>query len=274
MSVRRQSFADLSYRLVIGGLAALALFIMIAPVLVVLATSLTDNRSLKFPPTGLSFQWYEQLFDAARSRQIHRAAANSLEVAAWSTAAAALFGTMAALAIARSARRWARTLDAVFMSPMILPGLAFGLAALMYFTFLGFRPSLDLIMIGHAMVIVPFVLRTTSASLSQLDPALLESSASLGASWLYTLRRVTLPVIAPGIVAGAFLAFMASIDNVPISLFLSGPRADMLPIRMWGMMESTLDVRVAAVSGVLIAAVLAMMLLMERLVGLTRRMRD
>lgn len=271
---RRRGLADISYTLVIGALAALALLIMVGPVLIVLITSLTDNRSLKFPPTGLSFQWYEQLFDAARSRQIHRAAANSLEVAAWATAAAALFGTAAALALARTRARWARLLDTVFMSPMILPGLAFGLAALMYFTLMGFRPSLNLIMIGHAMVIVPFVLRTASASLSQLDPALLESSASLGAGWFYTLRRVTLPIILPGIVAGAFLAFMASMDNVPISLFLSGPRADMLPIRMWGMMESTLDVRVAAVSGVLIATVLCLMLLMERLVGLTRRMRD
>ena len=271
---RRQSLADLSYTLVIGGLAVVALLILVGPVLVVLVTSLTDNRSLKFPPTGLSFQWYEQLFDPSRSRQIHRAAGNSLEVAAWATAAAALFGTAAALALARSRARWARTLDTVFMSPMILPGLAFGLAALMYFTFMGFRPSLNLIMIGHAMVIVPFVLRTASASLTQLDPALLESSASLGASWFYTLRRITLPIIFPGIVAGAFLAFMASMDNVPISLFLSGPRADMLPIRMWGMMESTLDVRVAAVSGVMIATVLGLMLLMERLVGLTRRMRD
>ncbi len=271
---RRQSFSDISYTLVIGALATLALLIMVGPVLIVLVTSLTDNRSLKFPPTGLSFQWYEQLFDAAKSRQIHRAAGNSLEVAAWATAGAALFGTAAALALARTRARWARVLDTVFMSPMILPGLAFGLAALMYFTLMGFRPSLNLIMIGHAMVIVPFVLRTASASLSQLEPAMLESSASLGASWFYTLRRVTLPIILPGIVAGAFLAFMASMDNVPISLFLSGPRADMLPIRMWGMMESTLDVRVAAVSGVLIATVLCLMLLMERLVGLTRRMRD
>ena len=74
--------------------------------------------------------------------------------------------------------------------------------------------------------------------------------------------------------AGAFLAFMASIDNVPVSLFLSNARTDTLPIRMWGMMESTLDVRVAAVSGVLIAAAFVLMLIMEWTVGLTRRMRD
>jgi putative spermidine/putrescine transport system permease protein len=144
----------------------------------------------------------------------------------------------------------------------------------MYFTFMGFRPSLALIAIGHIVVVSPLVLRTTSASMSQLDPALLESSASLGASWFYTFRRVTLPVIAPGIAAGAFLAFVGSLDNVPISLFLAGPRSDMLPIRMWGMMESMLDPRVAAVSGVLIAVVLVLMLVMERVVGLTRRLRD
>lgn len=274
MSARRRSLSDISYIAVTGGLAALALVILVGPVIIVLLTSLTDNRSLKFPPTGLSFQWYEQLFDAARSRLIHRAASNSLEVAAWATAASTLFGTMAALALARSRSAWARATDAVFMSPMILPGLAFGLAALMYFTLMGFRPSLNLIIIGHAIVIVPLVLRTTTASLAQLDISLLECSASLGASRLYTFRRVTLPIIAPGIIAGAFLAFMASLDNVPISLFLSSPRTDMLPIRLWGMMESTLDVRVAAVSGVMIVAVLTLMLVMDRLVGLTRRIRD
>ena len=274
MSARRRSLSDVSYVAVTGGLAVLALTILIGPVIIVLLTSLTDNRSLKFPPTGLSFQWYEQLFSSAQSRQIHRAAGNSLEVAAWATALSTIFGTMAALALARSRTTLARTADAVFMSPMILPGLAFGLAALMYFTLMGFRPSLNLIVIGHAIVIVPLILRTTSASLAQLDVSLLECSASLGASRLYTFRRVTLPIIAPGIIAGAFLAFMASLDNVPISLFLSGPRTDMLPIRLWGMMESTLDVRVAAVSGVMIVTVMALMILMDRLVGLTRRIRD
>src|SRR5262249_36504198 len=202
-----------------------------------------------------------------------RAAMNSLEVALIAMASATVLATLASVGLARRRGAWVRAVDTFFMSPMILPMLAFGLAALMYFTFMGFRPSLGLIALGHVVVVAPLVLRTTSASLSQLDPALLESSASLGAGWLYTFRRVTLPVIAPGIVAGAFLAFVASLDNVPVSLFLAGPRSDMLPIRMWGMMESMLDVRVAAVSGVLIGTVLALMLVMERVVGLTRRLR-
>ena len=272
--VRRRRASDLVYVVVVGGLAGLGLLILVAPVVIVLLTSFTPSRSIKFPPSGLSLQWYQLLFDPVRSSQIHRAALNSLTVAVVAMGCATVLATLASVALARRSGRWPRVVDTLFMSPLILPMLAFGLAALMYFTLLGFRPSVPLIMVGHIVVVAPFVLRTTSASLSQLDPALLETSASLGAGWLYTFRRVTLPVIAPGIAAGAFLAFIASLDNVPVSLFLAGPRSDMLPIRMWGMMESALDVRVAAVSGVLIATVLVLMLVMERLVGLTRRLRD
>jgi putative spermidine/putrescine transport system permease protein len=238
-----------------------------------LAMSFTEGRSLKFPPPGFSLQWYAVLFDAAQSRQIHRAAGNSLQVAAIATTVAAVFGTLAALGLAHARSRWARVADTLFMSPLILPALAFGLAALMYFTFIGLRPSLELIMLGHAVVIVPFVLRTASASLTQLNPALLESSASLGASRLYTFRRVTLPLIRPGVLAGAFIAFMSSFDNVPVSLFLRDARTDMLPIRMWQDLEGKLDVTIAAVSGVLIVLTVALMILMESIAGLSRRLR-
>ena len=188
------------------------------------------------------------MFDASQSRQIHKAAWNSLEVACFSTLFGVVLATLASLGLARNRRKMARVADNFFMSPLVLPGITFGLAALVYFSTLGFRPSLDLMIAGHLIVTMPFILRTTTASLSQLDPALLDSSHSLGASWFYTLRRVTLPLIFPGIAAGAFLAFMASIDNVPVSLFLSNARTDTLPIRMWGMMEA--DSRRAGGGGV------------------------
>lgn len=270
---RRNTLHDLSHDVVVYGLAGLALLILVAPVIIVLLTSFTDSQTLQFPPKGFSLQWYEKLFDPDQSRQIHRSAYNTLEVAMWSTAAAALFGTLAALGLYQSHSTWARLSDTLFMSPLILPGIAFGLAALIYFTMLGFRPSLTLMMVGHAIMIVPFVLRTSMASLTQLDRSLLDAAHSLGATRFYSFRRVTLPIIAPGIAAGSFIAFMASVDNVPVSLFLSGPRTDMLPIRLWGMMESTLDVRVAAVSGVLIISILVALLIMERLTGLSQRMR-
>jgi putative spermidine/putrescine transport system permease protein len=270
---RQESLADRSYRLVMGGLTAVALVILVGPVVVVLVTSFTDSLSLKFPPPGLSTRWYRVLFDPRQSAEIHSAAATSLLVAAVATAFATVLGTLAALAIARSRAGWARGLDVLFMSPIILPALAYGLSALAFFTLLGFRLSIQFLVIGHIVVIAPFVLRTTVASLSQLDPALLDSSASLGASALYTFRRVTLPIILPGIAAGAFLAFMASFDNVPVSLFLADARTEVLPIRMWHMLEATLDVRTAAISGVLIGATLLLLLVMDRVVGLARRMR-
>jgi putative spermidine/putrescine transport system permease protein len=107
-----------------------------------------------------------------------------------------------------------------------------------------------------------------------MDSALLESSASLGASRLYSFWRIAFPLIRPGIMAGAFIAFMSSFDNVPVSLFLRDARTDMLPIRMWQDLEGRLDVTIAALSGVIILVTLIMMILMERVVGLSRRLRQ
>ena len=269
---KRKTMSDLSYELVIGGLATLGIIVLVLPVAIVLLTSFTTSASLKFPPPSLSVRWYEALFDPVRSAHIHRAAWNSLSVAGSATLFAVVCSVLAALSISKIKSASARGLEAGFLSPLVLPTLAYGLATLIFFTLLGRRPSLMLLSIGHVVVIAPFIFRTSLASLTQLDPALLEGSMSLGATRFYTFRRVTLPIIAPGVIAGAFLAFIASLDNVPVSLFLSNARSDMLPIRMWGMMESTLDVRVAAISGVLIASVLVLMVVLERLVGLTKRM--
>jgi putative spermidine/putrescine transport system permease protein len=269
----RHRLDRLSYRLAVRGLAGAALLILLGPIVIVLIVSLTDAVALKFPPPGYSLRWYKALADPAQSGEIQRAAWNSLKLALGATLLASLLGTAAALAIGRSRAGWARTLDLFFLSPLVLPGLAFGLAALMYFTLLGLRPAMPLLVIGHVVIIVPLVIRTTVASLSQLDPALLECSASLGAGPFYTWRRVTLPLIGPGIGAGAFLAFMASFDNIPVSLFLADARTEVLPMRMWGMLESRLDVRTAAVSGVITLVTLALLFVMDRLFGVGRQLR-
>lgn len=269
--MRPAGAGDVSYRVVLGLLSLVALLILVTPVVVVLVTSFTDSRSLRFPPPALSLRWYRSLFDPVQSAQIHAAAWNSLVVAASSTAISVVLGTAAALAIARRRTWWSQALDGLFMSPLVLPTLAFGLAALMFFSTLGLPLSIPLMIVGHVAIVVPFILRTTIASLSQLDRGLLDTSASLGAGSFYTFRRVTLPIIRPGILAGAFIAFMASLDNVSVSLFLAGPETDVLPIRMWSMLESTLDVRTAAVSGVLIFTTALLVVVMDRVVGLTRR---
>ncbi len=270
MTRQRQSLADLSFNVTIWALALASLALLLLPTLVVVIVSFTSGFSLKFPPPGYSWRWYAALLDAW---QLHFAAANSFKVACWTTLLSVVLGVSASLAIARSEHWTGRLLDSLFMSPLVLPALAFGIAALMFFSLLGLPISILTLIIGHTVVCVPYVIRTTVAALAQLNPAFLESSASLGASGLYTFRRVTLPLIRPGILAGAFIAFMSSFDNVPVSLFLRDARTDMLPIRMWQDLENRLDVTIAAVSGVMIAFTIAALVVMERISGLSRRLR-
>jgi putative spermidine/putrescine transport system permease protein len=259
-----------SIKLVFRLLSGVALIFLIAPTLIVLITSFTASQSLKFPPAGFSLRWYAALWDAD---QMQRAAWNSLVIAFWTTAFSVLLGTAAALAIARSKSPALRAADLLFMSPLLLPALAFGFAALIFINKLGFTPSIPFLVLGHVIVCVPFVLRTTLASLSQLDPVLLEASQSLGGGPWMTFRRVILPLISSGVTAGAFLAFMASFDNVPVSLFLADERTEVLPIHLWQQIETNLDVRTAAASGLIVIATLILMLLAEKFAGLTRQMR-
>jgi len=269
-SAQRQAPSTLVLQGVLFGVAALAVLLLLAPTVVVIVVSFTNGYSLKFPPPGYSLRWYAALADAW---QLQFAALNSLKVAVGATTLCVLLGVPAAMGIARSESKTARALDSLFMSPLILPALAFGLASLIYFSRLHVNLSLATLVAGHAVVGVPYVIRTTVAALSQLPPALLESSASLGASRAYTFRRVTLPLIAPGIAAGAFICFMSSFDNVPVSLFLRDAATDMLPIRMWQDLEGKLDVSIAAVSSLMVLVTLVSMIAMERLTGISKRIR-
>ncbi|MGJ5131026.1 ABC transporter permease [Bradyrhizobium oligotrophicum] len=269
MSQRQRNWEALSFQIVMTVVAVLALILIVSPSLVVVIVSFTSGFSLKFPPPGYSTRWYVELWNAW---QLQFAARNSVVVALWSTGLSIVLGVAAALAISRSKTLTAKLLDSLFMSPLVLPALAFGLAALMFFSLIGLPVSLLTLVIGHTIVCVPYVVRNTVAALAQLEPTLLESSAILGASRLYTFRRIVLPLIRPGIISGAFIAFMSSFDNVPVSLFLRDAATDMLPIRMWQDLEGKLDVTIAALSSVLIIATVALMAIMERTTGLSKRL--
>src|SRR5438270_2070215 len=226
----RNDFDSISFHGVMVLLALGCIVILISPTLIVIIVSFTNGFSLKFPPPGYSLRWYAALIDAW---QLHFAALNSLKIALWTTGLSIVLGVAAALGIARSKALTAKVLDSLFMSPLVLPALAFGLSALMLFSIVGLPVSPLTLVIGHTIVCVPYVIRTTVAALAQLDPVLLESSASLGASRLYAYRRTPLPLIRPGILAGGFIAFMSSFDSVPVSLFLRDGRTEMRRIRRW-----------------------------------------
>lgn len=267
---RKVDWSARSLHIVFGLICAIAVVFLVAPSIVVLLTSFTASESLKFPPAGLSLRWYRELLDA---EQMQQAALNSLIVAFWTTVLSVVLGTAAALGITQGRARWTRAADVLFMSPLLLPALAFGFAALSFLYRLGLRPTLSLLVLGHVVVCVPFVLRTTLAALSQLDPMLLDASRSLGASGWRSFRRVILPLISKGMGAGAFLAFMSSFDNVPVSLFLADERTEMLPIHLWQQIEANLDVRTAAASGLIVLLTLLLMVVAEKSVGLTRQLR-
>ena len=256
-------FADLSFRLLMGTATLLALAFLMAPTVVVLVTSFTDGNTLGFPPENYSLRWYREL--AFHSPQLLAAARESLVVALWTTAICVVLGTAGAYAIVRSPSRLAAALDAVFMSPMVLPSMAFGLALLLVLSVAGVTLGTWTLVAGHTVICTPFVLRMVSASVQQLDATLLQASTGLGASGWFTFRHVTFPLIRRGVVSGAFIAFLTSFDHVPVSLMLADPRSETLPIHLWTLLENNLDVRVAAVCGVLVAVTSLVAFAFERM---------
>jgi putative spermidine/putrescine transport system permease protein len=263
--------AGMSFRMIMSLVGGVGVLLLMLPTLIVLVTSFTSGYSLKFPPPGFSLRWYEALvFD---SPEIIDALTLSLKLAALATAIATVLAVGAAVALARRRSLAARVLDSFFMAPLTVPSLALGLGILVLFNLESAGLSFYSLLAGHIALCAPYILYTTSASYAQLDPALLDSSLCLGASPIRTFRRVVLPALWPGIASGAFIAFMNSFDNVALSLFLSDARSEVLPIRLWHIIEDSLDVRAAAVSGVLILVTLVSMLIMERVAGLSRQFR-
>jgi putative spermidine/putrescine transport system permease protein len=259
-----------SYVIVIGALGLFALVFMVAPVGVALAMSFTDGQTLKFPPDAYSLRWYRSLLDPLQSAPIQQAAMNSLKIAALAVLGSVLFAVPAAFGMTRLGKRPVTLLEPLVLAPLVLPSLVYGLAALLAADSIGLRPSLWLVVAGHVVIFGPLMYRSTLAIAQRIDPHLEEASTMLGVARLATFLRVTMPLLVPGILAGTFLVFMQSLDNVSITLFLADARTSVLPLRMFQMVEESLDVRVAAVSGVLITLSMVVLVLIQRLAPMLR----
>lgn len=274
--VSRSPNFDLSqfvYRTTIGLLGGLGILIMVGPVLLGLLMSFTAGETLRFPPQGLSLRWYEAILDPVRSGPLQKAAMTSLQIAVTVVIGCLFFAVPAALGSLRLPRRLAAGVDVLLLAPLVLPGLVYGLAALFAATVIGIGTSWFLVLAGHIVVFSPLLYRSTVAVASGLDRSLEEASSTLGAHYGRTLGRVTLPLILPGIVAGAFLVFMSSFDNVSLTIFLADPGTGVLPVRMWQMMEQSLDARVGAVAGLLTFATLVLVVLFQRIAPLFKERR-
>lgn len=266
----RPDLGALLYWAVVRGLGLLVIAFLIGPILLALLMSFNAGTTLAFPPKGLSLRWYAALLDPAQSAPIHTAARNSFEMALAVVVLVTLITAPAAWALARAPRRMANAVEPILLAPLVLPSLVYALAALLALSLLGLGPSFWAVLVGHAAVFAPLMFRTVLGLAQRMNPTLEDASATLGASRARTFLRVSLPGIAPGIVAGAFLFFMQSLDNVSVTLFLGEPGRTMLPLRLFAMLEESLDGRVAAVSGLLILAAALLLFVLQRFTGCGR----
>lgn len=230
---------------VLATIAILVALFLILPVLVILPVSFSAGSFLSFPPPGFSLQWYERLF--SRPEWLD-SAWRSIWIAGVVTLVSTVLGTLGAFGLVRGRFRGQRIVLAFVLSPLIIPGVIVAIA--IYFFYAQFRltGSAIAIALAHTTLAVPFVVVNVAASLHGFDRRLEMAAQNLGAGTLATFRLVTLPIIRPGIAAGALFAFISSFDELIVALFIAGPRQVTLPLRMWESMRSSLEPTLAAVS--------------------------
>jgi spermidine/putrescine transport system permease protein len=242
-------------------LGAFYLFLYL-PIAVLVVLSF-NRAGLPTAWTGFSTEWYARL---AGNAAILRAALNSLTVAAAATLLATVLGT--ALAIGLESRRKASPLlDALMLAPMIIPDIVLAIALLSFFTLLKFTLGLHSIVLAHTVFDLAFVTAVVRTRLKNFERSLVEASIDLGATQLQTLRHVTLPIIAPGILAAALLAFTLSIDEFIIAWFTAGAgrASTTLPMQIYSMIRFGVTPEINALATLLMLASFTLVLLAQRL---------
>jgi putative spermidine/putrescine transport system permease protein len=232
-----------------AGLGLLTVIYLIAPILVIIPMSFTESRILSFPPQGFSLEWYADLFT---DRQWSTALANSAQVAVLTTILATVLGTLAALALTRARFPGRSVVNGLVLAPLVVPIVIIAIGMFSLFARWRLGGTLVGLVLAHTALAVPFVVVSVSASLRTMDRNLELAAASLGASPRVTFRRVTLPIILPGVIAGAIFAFISSWDEVVVAIFLTSARFRTLPVKMWEQVRQAVDPTVAAVATLLL----------------------
>ncbi|TKT74571.1 ABC transporter permease [Aquamicrobium sp. LC103] len=250
-----------------GILVTLLFLFLLAPVLLVFPISFSGDQILAFPPSSWSLRWYSAL---ASNTVMISAFSTSFVLAAIVTALSLLIAVPAAYAIVRLKTAGSEFLFNLFTAPLLLPTIVLGLAILIVFASIGLLATFHGLVIAHLVVTLPYALRVLAVSLGAANMACEEAASSLGAKPLTVFRRVTLPMMTPGIVAATALCFLVSFDEVVITLFLTGPRLTTLPVELFNHVERRADPLVASVSVLLIIVTLAVVLIVDRSMGLTK----
>ncbi len=240
---------------------------MLVPLLVVIASSLSTSAFLVFPPPGLSLRWYGEILG---SDAYMNAGWTSLRLALITVFLALALGTPAAIALSRFRFRGRNAIESIFLSPLILPSLIFAIGLLIVFSRYATGPSFAGLVIGHTVITMPYVIRTVSANLADIDPHLDEAARIMGARWWQRYLLVILPQCRTGMAAGAFFAFNISFDDAVIALFMRAPNIETLPMRIYSTLEFSPDPSVAAVCTIMIVMTMVLVILLSRVFGLSK----
>ena len=249
----------------LGVVVALYVFLL-APIAIVVIAAFNAGEYLRFPPEGLSLRWFGRFLG---SEPFVRAFWFSLKLASMVTVLSTLLGGAAAFYVVRHAGRFRDLLQLFFVAPLQLPAILTGIALLIFFYSLGLGTrGMAGLLIGHTVVSIPYVFLMVGAVLLRFDRTLEEAARSLGASAWTSFRRVTLPLIRGGVISGALFAFITSFDQFPVSLLLVSVGNTTLPIQLFDYLRFSFDPTAAAASTVSVAMSVAVVWLIDRLVGL------
>lgn len=246
---------------------ALVITFMLAPLVVVCIVAFTPEETLTLPTSHFSLRWFDQVLH-------HPDFVQSFWNSLWLGVAGATISTAlavpAAMAIVRSRAPGLQFLQGLFLSPLIIPHLVLGVALLRMFSLVGGQGSFGWLIFAHALIVTPYTMRLVMAALVGFDHSVEHAAYSLGASGFTVFRRMTLPMILPGITGGWLLAFINSFDELTMSIFVVSPATVTLPVRMYMYATESLDPMMAAVSALIVFLTLALMLLLDRVYGLDR----
>jgi putative spermidine/putrescine transport system permease protein len=248
------------------GLYALLVYIfLLGPLVIIVGASFGPDKFLAFPPHGFSLKWYENIFHVAMFWTSFKV---SIGVALAGILLSFLLGIPAAYALSRFEFKGKSQLSLMFISPIIIPGIVFGFSLLKYLVVAYKIPIYPGLLIGHVVIMLPYVIRVISSSLMNVDYTIEEAAMSLGCSRVKAFFVVVLPNIRSGIIAGILLAFLESFNNVDVSVFMTGPGISTLPISMLSYVEYYFDPTVASMSVLLMILTGLLMIAIERTLGL------
>jgi len=240
---------------------------VLAPLVVICLVAFTPENTLSIPTTSFSLRWFRAIFEHP---DFVASFVNSLWLATLAATLSVALSVPAALAIDRYDFPGRNGLNALFLSPLIIPHLVLGVAFLRLFALIGGTGSFGWLVASHVVIITPYVLRLVMASFTGLDRSAEQAAMTLGASHWTVFRRVTAPMILPGITGGWLLAFINSFDELTMSIFVTSPQTVTLPVRMYMYATESIDPMMAAVSALMIALTAAAMLVLDRAFGLDK----